>query len=130
MSDSFQQLVERRDEAGHAGVVPCRVDDLHVEALGPVGDRTSNAPEADEPQGRSVHVTGEIGAEPPARPVALPQIALRVRGEARGGEDQEERQIRRRVIEHAGGVADRDAHRIRRDDIDVVVAHGRIRHHA
>ena len=130
MSDRSSSSSSVADETGHAGVVPCRMDDPHVETLGPLGDRTGNAPEADEPKSRSVHVTGEVGAESPARPAALSQVALCSRGEARGGEDQEERQICRRVIEHAGGVADCDAHRVRRDDIDVVVSHGSVRHHA
>ena len=79
----LQELVERRDESGHAGVVARRVDDLHVEALCPLGDRTGDAPETDEPEGRPVHVTGQMGAEAPARPPALSQIALR--GRRRGG---------------------------------------------
>ena len=50
---SFQELVERRDEAWEAGVVASGVNDLHVEAACPLRDGPSNAPEADEAQSRS-----------------------------------------------------------------------------
>ena len=46
------------------------------------------------------------------------------------GEDEEEGQVGRRVIEHAGRVADRDPQRMGRDDVDVVVADGRVGHDA
>ena len=75
-----------------AGVVARRVDDLHVEAVGPLGDRSTDAPEAHEPEGRAVHVTGQVVPNP--QPFHLPsrrsrsasvarRVAARIRRNAR-----------------------------------------------
>ena len=50
------------------------------------------------------------------------QVGLGRRREPRRREDQQEREVGRRLVEHARRVADRDAARRRRGDVDVVVA--------
>ena len=125
---ALEELVQRRDESGEAGVMASGVDDLHFEALRALGDRAGDAPEADQAERCPMDVPGQMRSEPPPGPSAFPQVALGIRRQTGGREDQEERQIRRRIVEHPGGVADRDTHRGCRNDVNVVVAHGRIGH--
>ena len=94
---------------GRSGVVPRRVDDLHVEAARPLRHGSCDAAEADQSEGRAVHVAGQVGAEAPSPPSALPQVALGIGRQPRGRQDQEEREIGRGVVEHARRVAHRDA---------------------
>ena len=95
-----------------------------------LGDRTRDTAEADQSERGAVYVAGQVGAESPSLPSAFPQVPLCVCRQAGRGEDQQEGQIGRRVVEHPGRVAHRDAHRMRGGDVDVVVAHGGVRHDA
>ena len=77
-----------------------------------------------------MHVPGQMRPETPPGPATFPQVALGVRRQAGGRQDQEEGQIRRRVVEHPGVLQTVMPSERRRNDVDVVVAHGRIGHDA
>ncbi len=98
------------------------VQHLHAEAGATTGDGLPDAPEADDAQDRLVRVDTEVLGDPPTRPAPGPQVTLGVRGEPSRREDQQERQVRRGLVEDPRRVAHRDAPRRRRGDIDVVVA--------
>src|SRR5580704_8917804 len=104
-----QQLAQRRDVTAESGVVAGGVQDLHVEARCSLRDGPTDAAKAHETKGCAVYVAGEVVAEPPAPPEALAQIAFALCRSPGGGKDEEERQVRGGLIEHAGRVADRDA---------------------
>ena len=105
------------------------VEDLHVEAGGPLRDCSADAPVPDDAQGRPVHVMRKVGPEAPAVPAALAEIILGRAGVPGGRQDQQEGQVGRRGIEDARGIAHRDAQLVRGGHVDVVVAHGGVAHH-
>ena len=86
-------------------------------------------PKPTTPSTRAVHVDAVVGVEAAAFPSSGAEIRLGLRRPARGSEDEEEREVGGRVVEHAGRVAHRDAEPVRGGDIDVVVADGDGAHH-
>ncbi len=124
-----QQLVQCRDETRQTRVVPRGVDHFHVETRCSLSHGLADTAESDQPERRAVHVTRQVGAESPALPAALPKIPLGVGGQSCRREDQEERQVGRRVVEHPRRVAHGDTQVGSRGDVDVVVPDGGVGHH-
>ena len=126
--DPGQQVVEVGDPTGEAGVAARVVEHLHTEPGGPAGHRLADATEADDPERRAVDVDAEEVADVEAGPAALAEVGLGIRRPPRRGQHEEERQVGGGLVEHAGCVADRDAEIGGGGHVDVVVAHGHVRH--
>ncbi len=116
-----QQPVEIAAPAGHAGVATRVVQHLHAEAGGAPGDRLPDATEADDAEDGAVHVAPEVLVDVPARPSPGAQVGLRLPDLPRRRQDQQEREIGGRVVEHTGCVGDRDAVGGGGVEVDVVV---------
>src|SRR5215217_697014 len=118
---ALEQFVERHSTAATRG------QELAPESLEPTADRLADAAVADDPDGRPVQVTPEHQARLPRGPPAGANERLALRQPARYAEHQREREIGRRVREHAGRVAHRDAAGAGRVQVHVVHAHGVVR---
>ena len=104
------------------------MEDTHPEAGGSAGDGPSDASEAHEAERRSVDVTSQVVVHLPPRPAAGAEVGLCVRSQPCCRQDQQEGDVRGRLVEHAGRVADGDAEIGGGADVDVVVSHCHIGH--
>ena len=95
---------------------------VHAEALAAARHRLPDAAPADDPERRVRQVAAEHVARVPRRPLARAHLALALRDAAGDGEQQRERDVRGRVGQHVGRVADRDAALLGRVEVDVVRA--------
>ena len=105
---------------------PPVVEDGHPEAGGPPSDRLADPPEPHDPEGRAVDVGPEQEHRTPRRPAAGPDEAVALGDPPRGGKDERERQVRGRLGQDPGRVADRDAATGAGGDVDVVVPDGEV----
>src|SRR5262245_37817484 len=103
-----EERVEVSVPPGEPGVAAGVVDDGYPEARGATRHRGADPAVADEAERRVVDISREVVEDRPARPAALPEIALGVGGEPGGGQDEEEGEVGGRLVEHARGVADGD----------------------
>ena len=127
---SGQESSELGHVPGQPGVGPGGVDDLHVEAGGPLRHGAGDAPVPDQAQGRTVYVMGKVIGEAPPVPTAVAQVVLGRAGVSGGRQDQQEGEVGRGGIEDAGGVAHCDAPCVGAGHVDVVVPHGGVGHDA
>ena len=104
------------------GLVTPRAKDPHLKPLCPCGDRPTDPPEADDPEGGAVHLAPEVHSRLPGDPIPLFCRPDRLRQLARRREQQREGEVRCRVREDIGRVADRDSPSRRGLDVDVVDA--------
>jgi hypothetical protein len=98
------------------------VDHPHVEPASATRHCAADLPEPDDAKRRAVHVMAGEERRVPRGPASLAHRAVAFGQPARGGEEQRECEVRRRLCEHAGRVTDGDAALARRVDVDVVVA--------
>ena len=109
MSDSGEQLVEigdvtrrRRCRCARGAAPSCRTRRHGAQ-------RPADAAVADDAERRAVHVAAEVLRDAPAVPAAGAQVGFGVVREPRRGEDQREREVGGRLVEHARRVAHHDA---------------------
>ena len=124
-----EEHVEVGDEPRRTCVATGVVEHPHAEALGAARHGPADAPVAHEAQGGAMHVAPEVLVDAPAVPAPGANVTLRLRQQARCGQDQGEREIRGGLVEHARRVAHRDAPRGRGGDVDVVEPHGHVPDH-
>ena len=99
---------------------------LQPEPRGARRDRAADAPHAHDAERFAGDAVAEHRGRTPPRPRRLADRALAVGEAARGPQNERHRGVRRIVGQHAGRVADEDAPRARRCQIDVVGAHAEI----
>ena len=105
------------------------VDDAHPERLGPLGDLGADPSQSDETERRARQVAAEqLGSRPPALPAALAHESVRLDEVAAAGEDQREREIGHRRVQHARRVRHCDSAIEARSDVHAVVADAVVRH--
>jgi len=87
-------------------------------------DRLADPAHAEDAERRAVDVAAGKQIDAPLRPFAAAQEPFALADPTRGGHQQREAEVGGRLGEHARRVADRDAARGARGDVDVVVADG------
>ena len=129
-----EQRLERRElDARHVAPGTRPGDDAHPEPLGAPGHRLPDRPESDETERGAVDVAAEqhIGfPDALGSPCASAHEAVALGNASGRGEQQREGEVGRGFGEDARRVADRDAPRGRRVEIDVIDPHRNARHDA
>ncbi len=90
--------------------------------MGPVGNRAADAPQADDPQRLPAHLRAEHVGRTPAGPRPAPHVPFPFPRPARQHKEQREGEVRRVVGQHLRRVRHDEPARLRRRDVDVVVA--------
>ena len=109
MSDARQQFAQVGHVPGKPGVGARCVEDVHVETGRTLRHGAGDPPITDQTEGGAVHVVCQVGVETPAIPASMAEIVLRLGRAAGRRQNQQEREVGRRGIEHSGRIADRDA---------------------
>ena len=118
-----EKLVEREPVAAAV------MDDAHPERLRAPGDLGADPSQPDEAERRACEVASEqLGPCPAALPATLAHEPVRLDEVAAAGEDQREREIGHRGVEHAGCVRHRDPALAARGNVHTVVADAVVRH--
>ncbi len=115
---------------GRQAVALC-VEQAHAERAGAARDGSTDATEADDAERGALEVlAGEVRLRPALLPAAVAHKAVGLDEPAAQGEDQREREVGRRRVEHARRVRDGDAATAALLDVDRVVAHAVVGHDA
>ncbi len=122
-SDAVSSVAQR------FGLASAGAQDATIEARQPALDGCADSPRADDPDGGRMQVASQHEGGLPRLPAAGAHEPLALGQASRDGEHQGDREVRGRVGEHVGRVADRDSPRRRRGDVDVVGADGVVRDH-
>ena len=100
-------------------VVP---DQAHVEGGGATGDLAADAAEADDAERLALRVVGERGLRLAPAPCAGAGVGLELHQAAAQHQHQRDGEVGDGVVEHAGGVAERDAVLGQEGDVEGVEA--------
>ena len=103
-----------------------RVQHAHPEASRASRDGLADLAPADHAERRAPDIAAEQQAGRPHPPAARPHEAIALRHAPGRREHQRERQVRRRLGQHARRVADRDAGARRRGEVDVIDPDGQV----
>ena len=109
------------------GAAALRVEHPELEALGAPRDRAPDPPQPDDPERGARELVGHEALRPGRAPAARAHQAITFHHAPPGREDQREREVGGRVVEHARRVRDDDAPRGARRDVDPVVADAEVR---